>query len=290
MKVLVLGGDGMIGHRLFLHLGQNHDVHATVRRDLSAYREFGLFHAGNTIDRFEAGDEKQLEAVLERSRPNAVVNCIGIVKQRSLASEVIPCLKTNALFPHQAALACRKVGARFVQLTTDCVFSGKKGNYREEDIPDPQDLYGQTKHLGEVLDPGAITVRTSSIGLELGRKQGLIEWFLAQKGPIRGFRKAIYSGLTTTEMSRVIENVLVSHSGLTGLWHVSGEPIDKYTLLKTFSKLLGRRDVEITPDDDFVCDRSLNSERFRRETGYHPPSWQTLLEELVTQVKQGKAA
>jgi dTDP-4-dehydrorhamnose reductase len=173
-----------------------------------------------------------------------------------------------------------------IHISTDCVFAGDKGNYTEQDIPDAKDLYGQSKRWGELIkQEHCITLRTSIIGLELANKMGLIEWFLSQKGIIKGFTHAIYSGFTTLEFSRIIEYVSLQYPNLHGLWHVSSDPINKYELLKIFQTKLQKEDVTIEPDNVFVCERSLNSENFRKLTGYNPPTWDNMLTELAEQVR-----
>lgn len=292
MRILILGGDGMLGHRLLEHLSPNHDVRVTLRRGPSDYERYELFDEGNAYYGVEVLDQDKLTEVVADFRPEAVVNAVGIVKQRGAAKEAIPSLEVNSLLPHRLALLCRAANSRLVHVSTDCVFSGKTGGYTEEDVPDAEDLYGRTKLLGEVAEPGAVTLRTSIIGLELSRKTGLIEWFLAQKGEIRGFRRAVYTGLTTAELSRVIERVLSGHPGLHGVWQVASEPINKHDLLVRFSEILGREDVRITPDDAVKIDRSLSGVAFSEATGYHAPGWNEMLQELGTEVRerQGKKA
>ncbi len=286
MRVLILGGDGMLGHRLFEHLRENHEVRVTLRRELAAYERYGLFGPKNSYAGAEARDASRLLEVVADFRPEAVVNAIGIVKQRPAAEEVIPSLEINALLPHRLAVLCRAVGARLVHMSTDCVFSGRRGNYTEKDVSDAEDLYGKTKFLGEVHDPGCVTLRTSIIGLELSRKSGLIEWFLAQRGEIRGFTRAVYTGLTTAEMSRIIERVLVEHPNLSGVWQVASEPINKHDLLVKFSKVLGRQDVSVKPDDSVQIDRSLSGVAFEKATDYHSPGWDEMLTELGVEVRR----
>jgi dTDP-4-dehydrorhamnose reductase len=287
LRILILGGDGMLGHRLLAHLQKNHETKVTLHRDLAAYEPYGLFTRDNSYAAVEAQDADRMLEVVADFRPEAVVNTVGIVKQRGAAKEAIPSLEINALLPHRLALLCKAVGVRLVHVSTDCVFSGrKKGGYTEEDVPDPLDLYGRTKLLGEVSEPGCITLRTSIIGLELSRRTGLIEWFLSQRGEIRGFTKAIYTGLTTAEMSRVIERVLVEHQALSGVWQVASEPINKHDLLVRFSEVLGRDDVSIVPDDSVRIDRSLSAVAFEEATGYHAPGWNEMLEELGAEVRQ----
>jgi dTDP-4-dehydrorhamnose reductase len=287
LRILILGGDGMLGHRLLAHLQKNHETKVTLHRDLAAYEPYGLFTRDNSYAGVEAQDADRMLEVVADFRPEAVVNTVGIVKQRGAAKEAIPSLEINALLPHRLALLCKAVGVRLVHVSTDCVFSGrKKGGYTEEDVPDPLDLYGRTKLLGEVSEPGCITLRTSIIGLELSRRTGLIEWFLSQRGEIRGFTKAIYTGLTTAEMSRVMERVLVEHQALSGVWQVASEPINKHDLLVRFSEVLGRDDVSIVPDDSVRIDRSLSAVAFEEATGYHAPGWNEMLEELGAEVRQ----
>jgi dTDP-4-dehydrorhamnose reductase len=286
VRVLILGGDGMLGHRLMRTLAGAHDVRVTLRRPLAEYRQFALFSPGNTLDGLDAADWPRLAEAVRQSAPEVVVNCIGIVKQRKDARSPIPSLEINALLPHRLAELCAALGARLIHFSTDCVFSGRKGAYTETDAPDPQDLYGRSKLLGEVADAPGLTLRTSIIGRELSRKTGLVEWFLAQRGTVRGFRRAVYSGLTTAEMSRLVGRLATEHAGLHGVWHVASRPITKYELLVTFADKLGRTDVEIVPDDTFVCDRSLRSEPFEAATGYQPPTWDDMLTELAAETRQ----
>ena len=290
MRILILGGDGMLGHRLFKSLRKDHDVRVTLRRGPSDYERYGLFDGVNSYYGVEVLDHDKVTEVVAEFRPEAVVNAVGIVKQRGAAKEAIPSLEINSLLPHRLALLCRAASARLVHVSTDCVFSGRRGNYALEDVPDAEDLYGRTKLLGEVAEPGAITLRTSIIGLELSRRTGLVEWFLAQSGDIRGFRKAVYTGLTTAELSRVIERVLTEHPDLHGVWQVASEPINKYDLLVRFSEVLGREDVRISPYDDVSIDRSLSGVVFGQATGYSAPGWNEMLQELGAEVRerQGK--
>jgi dTDP-4-dehydrorhamnose reductase len=284
VKILVLGGDGMLGHQLLRSLGDGHDVRVTLRQPLSAYREYGLFSAANAIPALDARDGARLAETIREFSPNAVVNCVGIVKQRREAKAAIPSIEINSLLPHRLLEICAGAGARLIHFSTDCVFSGRKGGYDEDDGPDPEDLYGRTKLLGEVSDAPGLTLRTSIIGLELSRKAGLIEWFLAQRGTIRGFKRAIYTGLTTAEMGRLIRRILEQWPDVHGVWHVASSPISKYDLLTDLAGKLQRTDVEVVADTEFVCDRSLNADRFFRATGYEPPSWDTLLTELATEI------
>ncbi len=285
MKILVLGGDGMLGHQLFKSLRSRHEVRVTLRRGLAVYAAFGLFDSQNTYPEIDIRSMDRLIEVFAHWRPEAVVNAVGIVKQRPTAKELMPSIEINALFPHKLSELCRASALRMIHISTDCVFSGKKGHYREDDRSDAEDLYGKTKFLGEVSDSHCVTIRTSIIGKELSRKQGLLEWFLSQNKTVYGFKNAIFSGFTTLELSRIIEKVLVDHGEKGGLYHVSSDPISKYDLLMLIKKKMDLK-VEITPSDEPRCDRSLESSRFRREFGYKPPPWDDMIEELSGTIKR----
>lgn len=288
MRILILGGDGMLGHRLLDSWAARHEVRVTLRQDFPAYREFGMFSTQNAYAGVDVRAADCLTEVMADFRPDAVVNAAGIVKQRADASAAVPSLEINALLPHRLAILCRAIGARLIHMSTDCVFSGRKGNYTESDPSDAEDLYGRTKYLGEVHAANCITLRTSIIGTELARRTGLVEWFLAQRGSIHGYRKAIFSGFTTTELSRIIELLLTRFPAAAGLYHVSSDPISKFDLLALLEQRLGRG-VEIVPDDAFRCDRSLDSTRFRAEFRYRPPGWPAMMDELARAISGERA-
>ena len=198
-------------------------------------------------------------------RPDVVINCIGIVKQAAAAHDAITSISINSLLPHRLAALCRTEGARLIQISTDCVFSGRAGRYTEDDLPDPVDLYGRSKLLGEVADGDCLTVRTSIVGRELVGANGLLEWFLAQEGSVRGFRRAIFSGLTAEALARLLAAVVCDHRGLTGIRHVAAQPISKFDLLCMLKRAY-HAPLEIVPDDEFVCDRSLDARKFEHDT------------------------
>jgi dTDP-4-dehydrorhamnose reductase len=278
-KILILGGTGMLGHRLWLNLSQVHETWVTVRGDESQFPDIPEFPRKYIWPHVDALTFGQVTHAFTSIQPDLVINCIGLIKQIPLANDPLLSISLNALFPHQVSLLCRTAGIRMIHISTDCVFSGKKGRYVESDQPDAEDLYGRTKLLGEVVYPHTITLRSSIIGRELKTRFGLIEWFLAQKETIRGYKKAIYTGFTTDELSRVILNYVIPHTNLMGLYHVSSDPISKYDLLMLAKDSFGR-DVTILPNEDFVSDRSLDSSRFRQLTGYKPPAWPVMIDEL----------
>ena len=286
MRILILGGDGMLGHQLLRQWRGRHDVRATLRRDASSYAGLPLFGNGNAYYGVDAVRTEDLVGVFSDFHPEVVVNAVGIVKQQSAAKESIPSIEINALFPHRLAVLCRAAGARLVHMSTDCVFAGKSGNYREDDPADAEDLYGKSKFLGEVHENHCITLRTSIIGTEISRKKSLLEWFLAQPGPIKGYKQAIFSGFTTLEMARIIEKLLTQHPRASGLYHVSAAPISKYELLMKIKQRLDLA-VQITPDESLRIDRRLDSTRFRQEFGYVPPSWDDMIDELTKDIRRG---
>lgn len=285
MKILILGGDGMLGHQLLLSLKNKYQVCVTLHQNSNSYKKYNLFNSQNSYFNLDVCNKKKLRAVIADFKPNVIINAIGIVKQRETAKDTIPCIEVNTLFPHRLSQICAANDIRLIHISTDCVFSGRKGKYVEDDLSDAEDLYGKSKFLGEVNNPNCLTIRSSLIGLELSRKTGLIEWFLAQKGLIKGFRGAIFSGLTTLEMTRVIELLLIKYPNLSGIWHISSEPINKYDLLSQFSHMLERKDIEIMPENDFRCDRSLISQAFKKITTYQAPTWLSMLSELAEQVR-----
>ncbi len=281
MRILILGGDGMLGHQLLRHFRERHDVRVTLRLGREAYEVHRLFEPSNSIYGVDVKQADVLLQVVAEFRPQAVINAVGIVKQRPEAKEVLPSLEINSLLPHRLALLCRAIGARLIQFSTDCVFSGQKGCYCETDQPDPEDLYGRTKLLGEVTQPHCLTLRTSMIGPELSRKTGLLEWFLSQRGQVvKGFTKAIFSGFPTVELARLVELVLVEAPQAHGLYHVASRPISKYDLLNLIKVRLNLP-ITIEHDELFACDRSLDATRFHEDTGYSPPAWDTMIDAMV---------
>lgn len=276
----------MLGHQLLRQMGKRHEVAVTLRRDRIAYQQYSpIVTAEKTYPLVDIRHRASVQEVLADFQPDATINAVGIVKQRNEAHASVPSLQINALFPHLLAEDCAAVESRVVHMSTDCVFSGERGSYVEDDESDARDLYGRTKFLGELHSEHCVTLRTSIIGPELSRKTGLVEWFLAQSGSIKGYGKAIYTGFTTMEMGRIIEQVLTNHPELSGLWHVASTPINKFALLTLLAEKLGRSDITIERDDSFVCDRSLRGDRFESATGYRAPSWDTMLDELSAMIQ-----
>ncbi len=281
MRVLILGGSGMLGHRLWFNLSKVHETWVTVRGNGSQIPEHPLLPRKYIRADVDALNFDQVTRALASIQPDIVINCIGLIKQMGhIARDPIFSISLNALLPHRISLICRTAKIRMIHISTDCVFSGKKGNYTESDQSDAEDLYGRTKFLGEVSYPHTVTLRSSIIGQELKTHMGLIEWFLGQTSAIHGYKNAIYSGFTTDELSNIILNYIIPNPTLSGVYHISSNLISKYDLLNMVKEKFNL-DTEIIPDESFRCDRSLDSSRFRSVMGYQPPSWEHMIEELA---------
>lgn len=282
MRILILGGSGMLGHRLWINLREEHEVWVTVRGEHNPFPNVPEFPEGFIRYRVDAMIFDEVISALASIQPDLVINCIGLIKQRGdIANDPLLSISLNALFPHRVSLICQAAKIRMIHISTDCVFSGKKGNYIEADQSDAEDLYGRTKFLGELHYPHTVTLRTSIIGQELKTRHGLIEWLITQTGTIRGYRNAIYTGFTTDELARIISQYIIPNQGLSGLYHVSSDPISKYDLLCLAREAFNKK-IAIMPDDVFSCDRSLDSTRFRQATGYQPVSWQKMIADLAS--------
>ena len=245
------------------------------------YRKIPLFCTGNVVDRVDAMDFGAIRRILGEHRPDWVINCIGIIKQREEAKAAIPSITLNSLFPHKLAEFAREWGGRAIHFSTDCVFSGRQGNYTEESPSDAEDLYGKSKYLGEVTAENALTLRTSIIGRELAHFRSLLEWFLSQDGKtVRGFRRVIYSGVTTNYLAQLVGDLIADHPSLTGLYQVTGPPVSKHDLLCMIREAFDLN-IEIIPDEREISDRSMVGEKFRRATGYSQPEWPALLKQLA---------
>ncbi|MCK5133669.1 MAG: SDR family oxidoreductase [Candidatus Sabulitectum sp.] len=283
-KVLVLGGDGMLGHKVFQVFNEDYETHASflgLRDYTSAFPVYKEVPASRIHIGVNALNYAALQSLIEEVQPDVVVNCIGLIKQLEEASDHILAIQMNSVLPHNLAQICSSSGARLVHVSTDCVFSGDKGNYTEDDPSDVMDLYGKSKALGEVNYAPHLTVRTSIIGREWVRSTALLEWFLSQQGKtVKGYKNAVYSGFTTEAIARLIKKTVSERPDLTGLWHVSSNPVSKLELISMIKEAWGL-DITVEPFEDTPCDRSLDSSRFFGETGFERPSWESMIEGLV---------
>lgn len=280
-RVLVLGVTGMLGNALFRELSRNaiYEVRGTVRGERTR-SFFSRTENERIISGVDITSDYALLTILKEWRPSVVINAIGIVKQLPTAKQPLVTIPINAVFPHRLAQFCELIGSRMIQLSTDCVFSGRRGGYTELDSSDAEDLYGRSKFLGEIPDhENVLTIRTSGIGHELSSRNGLLEWFLSQRGEVRGYSRAIYSGLPTVELARVISEVVLPHSKLSGLYQIAASPISKLALLRLIADVYGKT-INIIPDDSVVADRSLDSRMFTVATGYTAPEWPQLVSRM----------
>jgi dTDP-4-dehydrorhamnose reductase len=280
-RLLVLGASGMLGNAVFRWFASDPAfmVYGSVRslgvvRNLQGKVGNAQFIPGVDVESLDS-----LTRLFAQVQPDVVINCVGIVKQLSEAEDPLVAIPINALLPHRLARLAAVRGARLVHLSTDCVFSGKKGDYRESDIPDAYDIYGRSKLLGEVDYPNAITLRTSIIGHELSGARSLINWFLQQETPVKGYKNAVFSGLPTVEIARIIKEFVIPNPRLHGLYHLSAEPINKFDLLNIVAKIY-EKEIDIQSDESFVIDRSLNSDIFRSATGFKPEPWEELVNRM----------
>lgn len=273
MKVLVLGAAGMLGHAVYRVLVSQKGLHVVgTVRDSASTDALPRGHLADLQACVLEEDTGPLRVLIRRCQPDAIINCIGVDGYAGAAQAVW----VNAYFPHRLAELAGETGARLIHIGTDGVFSGRKGGYSEADTPDPEDFYGRSKLLGEVSQANCLTLRTSIIGPELGRGRRLLNWLLSQNGEVKGFRRAVFSGLTTAELASVIARHVLPRPDLHGILHVSADAISKYDLLSLIVAHYGM-DISVVPDDTLVIDRSLDSSRFRNLTDYRPPQWPDMI-------------
>lgn len=281
MKVLIIGGSGMLGHKLVQSWREKFDVWATIRGKFDDFEQYKLCSEKKTYSNINVETSAAVETVIKAVKPDVIVNAVGIIKQIETSKDVIKTLTINTLFPHQLAVLAKSYEARLINISTDCVFNGKKGNYSEADRPDADDLYGKSKNLGEVLAENCLTLRTSIIGRELKTSHSLVEWFLSHAGKnVKGYKNAVFSGFPTIVLADIIADLMVNHKKLEGLYHVSSQPINKFDLL-TLLKKAYQIDIEIEPCLEFKIDRSLDSTKFRKETNFQPTSWEEMVKQMA---------
>jgi dTDP-4-dehydrorhamnose reductase len=279
-RVLIIGASGMLGNSAFRFFSQFDDFETlgTVRTEEKRFL-LPLHLHPKIISNIDAENTDTLKDLFSKINPDIVINCIGIVKQIKQSTDALVAISINSLLPHRLASLCQNIKARLIHISTDCVFSGAKGMYIESDLPDANDLYGKSKYLGEVDYPHTITLRTSMVGHELNTSLSLLGWFLGQQGAVKGFSKAIFSGLPTVEICRIIRDFIIPRPDLHGVYHISSEPINKFEFLSLVAKVYGK-DISIEEDRSILIDRSLDSTLFRVSTGYNPQSWHKLIKKM----------
>jgi len=277
MNILILGANGMLGHKAYQIFNEaGFDTYGIMRQPLNKFKSFNFFNERKIIDGIDVANYEQFSKAFQKTKPEVVVNAVGVVKQ--ICHEFVPAVILNSLFPHQVAQLCSKHDAKLIQVSTDCVFSGQKGYYAEEDLPDEEDIYGRTKLMGEVTYDNHLTIRTSIIGRELFTKHGLVEWFLSQTGNVNGYTKAVFSGLSTAELSRAIIKLI--EKDVQGLLNVGTDKIDKFSLLNIVKHEFKRDDITLNPYDNFICDRSLDITKMRK-LGIHTPTYREMIKEMA---------
>jgi len=275
----------MLGHKLMQVLKESHQVFGTVRSDALSPEVSRILGVPNIATGVFIEDAAAVRRSLETVRPDVVINAVGIIKQLPDSKNVITTLTVNSIFPHRLAELAGELGFRLLTVSTDCVFSGSRGNYSEADSPDATDLYGKSKNLGEVVAENCLTLRTSIIGHELGTSHSLVDWFLSnQGGKVKGFANAIYSGFPTVVFAGIIDSLIRHHPRLFGLYHLSSEPISKYDLLRLIDERY-QANIEIERSEDFRIDRSLDSTMFRSETDFTPKSWPEMIDLMAADAR-----
>jgi dTDP-4-dehydrorhamnose reductase len=279
-KILVLGGSGMLGHKLVQVLSRNLEVYYSVHGEFAPLAKYDFFKNELAIEDIDANDFSSVRRAIEACAPDVVINAIGVIKQRTSSADVINTLTINSVFPHLLADLSASLGCRLITISTDCVFAGTRGLYSEDDVPDALDLYGQSKHWGEINSANSLTIRTSIIGRELRHSDSLLEWFISRRGGAAdGYSRVVFSGFPTLVFADILMDIIEKHRGLSGVFHVSSSPISKFELLSKINAKLG---LSITVNEfaGVVFDRSLDSTKFRNATGFNPPTWDEMIERL----------
>jgi dTDP-4-dehydrorhamnose reductase len=271
----------MLGHKLYQVLSPTFEVTGTIRGDYKDISKYDFFQSSQIVPHVDAMKSDQLEQVIKETGPEVVINCIGVIKPLVEKVGIPATTWLNARLPHELYRFCHVKGIRLIHISTDCVFSGRRGKYREDDPSDADDIYGKTKYIGEVKDNGALTIRTSIIGRELAGSLGLLEWFVSNEGGrIQGYSRAIFSGFPTLHLARIIADIITKYPKLSGIYHIASEPISKFNLLTLIKNAFGLN-IEIEPYPDYRVDRSLDATLFQKETGFKPLPWQKMVEELA---------
>lgn len=289
MKVLILGANGMLGHKLYQVLCDEIDVCGTMRAeytptDMMKYSFYDWVNIYTYAD--VLSHASLIEIMLLASKPDVVINCIGVIDKATCEHDRLTTVKINTLFPQRLSNLCQVAKMRLIHISTDCVFSGREGNYTEESPADATDAYGKSKYLGEVTGDNVLTIRTSIIGRELVRSRGLLEWFISKRGgKVDGYSNAIFSGFPTVVFASIIKDIILNHPELSGLYHIASNPIDKYTLLNMINDTM-HLGIKVVKQPAYKCDRSLNATKFNKATGFKPRPWSLMLDELAKDARQ----
>lgn len=279
MRVCILGAGGMLGHMLVRVLSDDHDVYGTSKQEWSERAGLARFlEKKRWIGGVDAKDIKTVNNCFAEHQFDVVINCIGVVKQRVHRTTDDEMIEINARFPHKILDICAAFGTRLIHISTDCVFSGIKGDYVETDTPDPVDIYGSSKLAGEIVDAHNLTIRTSHVGRELTNFTSLFEWILKNRGKqVVGYSNAIYSGLTTYSLAVVINSMLATGVNIGGLVHVASKSLSKFQLITELNSRLGLG-IDIKMDESVVINRSLRASDQLKQFKIEIPSWDQMLD------------
>jgi dTDP-4-dehydrorhamnose reductase len=282
MRILILGGNGMIGHKMYQMISKVHmDTWVTLRNDITTYIYSNIYNNEKVIGNIDLSDFKKLLHTLNEIKPDIILNACGITIRRGVEEVKSNTILINSVLPHILNEWVSLNNKRLIHFSTDCVFSGKKGDYLDTDIKDAYDLYGSTKSLGEIVDSKfAITLRGSMIGRELENKTELFEWFLQQSNnKIKGFSEVIYAGITTVKMAEIVLRLINFYPNLSGIYNISSKPISKYDLLKMCNEHFEINSI-IEMDNSYKSNKNLISDKFFIEIGIEKPNWIDLIRQL----------
>lgn len=271
-KVLIIGAGGMAGHMIAEYFESNTDycILKTSRKASDGCIYLDVF------------DAQRINAILVETQPDFVVNCVGLlVKESNDCPD--KAIYVNAYWPHLLSKSAKDFGFKLIHISTDCVFSGAKGNYSESDAKDGKDYYAKSKALGELENDRDLTIRTSIIGPELKDGTGLFHWFMTQKSTVQGYSKVFWTGLTTLELAKVINEAI--NEDLVGLYNVVPKTkISKFDLLGIINRIFLNNKLNILEDSTYICDKSLVTER--TEFRYNVPDYDQMVEDLFMWMKQ----
>ena len=282
----MLGAGGMLGHMAVRTLSQEHSVVGTTRAHPEPKSALARFlPIEDWIGGVDVRQEHQLLSLMEKVKPDVVLNCVGLVKQKMDALSYQESIEINSLLPHRLARLCDVNDVKLIQISTDCVFGCGPGVKSQFTEPDASDLYGKTKFLGEVTYGSALTLRTSIVGRQLSGEESFFEWVLSQrKRKVKGYQRALYTGLTTMELTRIISKIISEKTQLVGLWQIASPAISKYDLIDRLNKMLNLG-ITLVPDNDFICDRRLDGAPFESHAQIQVSNWENMLTEFVTDQK-----
>lgn len=279
-RVLVVGANGLLGHSVVRELSPALDVWALTRQPATSSH---LLARWLRIDRWIGGidvrQDEELSQVLTRCRPQIVINCAGVIKQRLSSPREM--WRLNAEVPHRLAHLTHQVGARLIHVSTDCVFDGARGSNRECDHPNATDLYGMSKAAGEPKGEHVLTIRSSHVGFEVTPGPSLLSWVMSRRGnAVDGYVNAKYSGVSTPTFARALRMLVEMSHPLSGVFHLASGPITKSSLLEMLNSTM-RLNLSIIPVAEPKIDRTLDARAFEARTGFRVPTWDDMVSEIA---------